>query len=189
MSSAPQEATRLLARLSAGDESAGEELLPFVYAELRRVAGSCMRSERHEHTLQPTALVHEAYLRLLGSEETPHWQDRQHFIRVAARAMRNVLVDHARRRNAAKRGGAESPVPLDQVVASFEEQSLDVLALHDCLEQLAEADSELAKLVELRFFGGLTIEETARVLDRSPATVERRWKAARMWLRDRLGDL
>ena len=182
------EATQLLARLSAGDESAGEALLPFVYEELRLVATSCMRRERGAHTLQPTALVHEAYMRLLGTEETPHWEDRQHFVRVAAKAMRNVLVDHARRRNALKRGGAEDPVPLDQVVASFEEQSLDVIALHECLEILAETDAELARLVELRFFGGLTIEETARVLERSPATIERRWKVARLWLRDRLRE-
>ncbi len=186
MASQSSEATQLLARLSAGDEAAGEALLPFVYEELRAVATSCMRRERHAHTLQPTALVHEAYMRLLGTDETPHWEDRQHFVRVAAKAMRNVLVDHARRRNALKRGGAEDPVPLDQVVASFEEQSLDVLALHECLEQLADTDAELARLVELRFFAGLTIEETSRILERSPATIERRWKVARMWLRDRM---
>ncbi|MFT4648570.1 MAG: RNA polymerase sigma factor (TIGR02999 family) [Glaciecola sp.] len=180
------EATQLLARLSAGDEAAGNELLPFVYDELRRVAASCMRSERDSHTLQPTALVHEAYMRLMGVNATPRWQDRQHFIRLAARAMRNILVDHARKRGAVKRGGPSEPVPLDQVIASFEEQSLDVLALHECLEKLQEVDAELAKLVELRFFAGLTIDETAKVMEQSPATVERRWKVARMWLRDRL---
>lgn len=186
MTSHSSEATQLLARLSAGDENAGKELLPFVYDELRRVAGSCMRSERDAHTLQPTALVHEAYMRLMGVNDTPQWQDRQHFIRLAARAMRNILVDHARKRGAAKRGGMSDPVPLDHVVASFEEQSLDVLALHECLEQLQEMDAELAKLVELRFFAGLTIEETSKVMGQSPATVERRWKVARMWLRDKL---
>ena len=188
MTSRSSEATQLLARLSAGDEAAGNELLPFVYDELRRVAGSCMRTERDAHTLQPTALVHEAYMRLMGVNDTPHWQDRQHFIRLAARAMRNILVDHARKRGAAKRGGSSDPVPLDQVVASFEEQSLDVIALHECLEQLSEMDEELGKLVELRFFAGLTIEETAKVMELSPATVERRWKVARMWLRDKLED-
>ncbi len=185
-SSSPNQATQLLARLSAGDEAAGEALLPFVYEELRSVASSCMRGERDAHTLQPTALVHEAYMRLLGNQENPTWQDRQHFIRVAARAMRNVLVDHARKRNALKRGGPETPVPLDQVVASFTEQSLEVLALNEALEELAKTDEELSRLVELRFFAGLTIEETARVLELSPATVERRWKVARMWLKDRL---
>ncbi|MCP5024597.1 MAG: sigma-70 family RNA polymerase sigma factor [bacterium] len=188
MTSQSSEATQLLARLSAGDGAAGEELLPFVYEELRRVAGSCMRTERDAHTLQPTALVHEAYMRLIGVNATPQWQDRQHFVRLAARAMRHILVDHARKRGAVKRGGAVDPIPLDSVVASFEEQSLDVLALHDCLEQLNEMDEGLAKLVELRFFAGLTIDETAKVMELSPATVERRWKVARMWLKDRLED-
>ena len=188
MPSPNNQATQLFARLRAGDEEAGEALLPFVYEELHSVAASCMRGEREAHTLQPTALVHEAYMRLLGGQETPTWQDRQHFIRVAARAMRHVLVDHARKRNALKRGGPETPVPLDQVVAAFEEQSLEVLALNEALEQLAESDAELARLVELRFFAGLTIEETARMLEMSPATVERRWKVARMWLKDRLAE-
>ena len=182
---ASSEATRLLERLSAGDAEAAGELLPLLYAELRRVAGRAMGSERADHTLQPTALVHEAYLRLVGSEV--RFESRAHFVRVAARAMRNVLVDHARARAAQKRGDGHERVPLDDVLAAYEERQLDVVTLHDAVERLLEIDEDLGRLVELRYFAGLTIEETARVLDVSTATVERSWRVARLWLRRELG--
>lgn len=181
----PNEATRLLERLSAGDGAAAEELLPLVYAELRRQAGRTMDGERGDHTLQPTALVHEAYLRLVGSQV--RWQSRAHFARVAARAMRNVLVDHARARRTDKRGQARDRAALDGVLAAYEERNLDVLVVHEALERLHAVDEPLARLVELRFFAGLSIEETARVLEMSTATVERHWRVARLWLRRELG--
>ncbi len=181
----PSEATRLLDRMSAGDGAAAQELLPLVYAELRRQAGRAMDGERGDHTLQPTALVHEAYLRLVGSQV--RWESRAHFVRVAARAMRNVLVDHARARRTDKRGQGRDRAALDGVLAAYEERHLDVLAVHDALERLHAVDEPLARLVELRFFAGLSIEETARVLEISTATVERHWRVARLWLRRELG--
>ena len=181
----PGQVTRLLGRLSEGDRTAAEELLPLLYGELKGLAVRSMRGERADHTLQPTALVHEAYLRLIGSE-APRFEDRTHFVRLAARAMRNGLVDHARAKKAQKRGSGVEPASLDAVLAVFEEQQLDVLALHEALERLAAMDEPLARLVELRFFAGLTIEETANALGVSTPTVERHWRVARMWLRREL---
>lgn len=180
------EATLLLARMTSGDEAAGAELLGVLYRELHSVAASCMRRESVEHTLQPTALVHEAWVRLVDSDSTPAFEGRGHFVRTAAQAMRNVLVDHARKKRAQKRGEGARNVPLDLVLAGFEERSLDVLELHDALEKLGRVDPELARLVELRFFGGLTVPEVASATGRSVATVERQWSVARMWMRREL---
>jgi len=182
----PGEATRLLQRLSEGDQEAENELLPLLYQELLRLAGRFMGGERSDHTLQPTALVHEAYLRLMEGEGPHRWQDKTHFVRVAARAMRNVLVDHARARRTTKRGGGDKPVSLDEVLVFFEEQQLDVVELNDVLEKLMEIDEELGRVVELRFFVGLTIPEIADTLGLSVPTVERRWRVARMYLRREL---
>ena len=184
----PERVTRLLERATSGDRAAAEELLPLLYGELKGVAVRSMRSERADHTLQPTALVHEAWLRLVGGGGAPRFESRRHFVRLAARAMRNVLVDHARARQAQKRGEGQEAASLDAVLAGFEEQHLDLLALHEALERLQEIDAPLARLVELRFFAGLTIEETARALELSTPTVERHWRVARMWLRRELPD-
>ena len=182
----PSEATRLLQLVSQGDQEAESELLPLLYQELLRLAGRFMDGERADHTLQPTALVHEAYLRLMVGEGPKRWESRAHFVRVAAHAMRNVLVDHARARRTTKRGGGEKPVPLDGVVAFFEEQQLDLLVLNEALDRLLELDAELGRVVELRFFVGMTTEEISEVLGLSVPTVERRWRVARMWLRKEL---
>ena len=178
------EVTELLARLRRGDAGAAEALLPRVYDELRALARRAMADERAGHTLQATALVHEAWVRLAGGDAAA---DRSAFLRVAARAMRQVLIDHARRRGALKRGGGAANEGLDAVLVEVEAHSPDVLALESALERLGAVDASLAQLVELRFFAGLTIEETARVLETSHATVERRWAMARMYLRRELG--
>jgi RNA polymerase sigma factor (TIGR02999 family) len=178
--------TRLLLAWRGGDAAAGEELLPAVYAELHRQAARAMRRESNEHTLQPTALVHEAYLRLVDQSRV-EWRNRAHFFGVAAQLMRRILVDHARGRDADKRGGGVKPVTLHDFDAeAASEQKLDVLALHDALETLASFDPQQARLVELRYFTGLNIEETAEALDVSPATVKREWAVARAWLRREL---
>jgi RNA polymerase sigma factor (TIGR02999 family) len=163
--------TPLLLAWGNGDASAGEKLLPVIYAELHRQASRAMRREADDHTLQATALVHEAYLRLVDQRRAA-WQNRAQFFGVAAQAMRRILVDHARAQNAEKRGGG---VQCDH--------SMDVLALHDALDTLAAMDPDQARLVELRYFGGLNIDETAEALGVSPATVKREWAVARAWLR------
>ena len=183
----PSQATQLLQRMSGGDEQAANELLPILYEELRNVAERFMSRERNDHTLQPTALVHEAYLKLVDEPHQPEWENRAHFVRFAARAMRNVLVDHARAKKTAKRGEGLRKVPLDEVLAAFEERSLDVLALDEALEVLFAMDEQLARVVELRYFAGLTIAETAQVLGVSTPTVERAWRVARLWLLKRVG--
>ncbi|MCE9595642.1 MAG: sigma-70 family RNA polymerase sigma factor [Planctomycetes bacterium] len=185
MATPSTDATVFLRRLSAGDPRAADELLPLVYSELRAVAGSYMN--RDAHTLQPTALVHEAFLRMVAAEEVAQWQSRAHFMGVAAKAMRSVLVDHARAKHATKRGGSAERVALDGLVEQLEAQSSDLVAVDDALARLAGVDPELARVVELRFFGGLTIDETARVMETSTATVERAWRTARLWLREQLG--
>jgi RNA polymerase sigma factor (TIGR02999 family) len=182
--------TDLLLAWSRGDDAALERLLPVVYRELHRQAGRYMRREPSGHTLQTTALVHETYLRLVDQQRT-QWQNRAQFFGVAAQLMRRILVDHARRRRAAKRGGARGPVTLGAAgersdEPAIEESAVDVLALHEALERLAEMDREQARLVELRYFGGLSIEETAAVLDVSASTVKREWSTARAWLRREL---
>jgi RNA polymerase sigma factor (TIGR02999 family) len=174
--------TQLLARLSHGDAAAAAELLPLMYGDLHQLARDAMRGQPPGHTLQPTALVHEAWLRLAGGAQGAEWSDRKHFVAVAARAMRAVLVDHARRKQAEKRGGGRERVPLDDVADLFEERVPDVLALDEALARLGAMDEELGRLVELRFFAGLSVEETARALDVSEPTVVRGWRVARAWL-------
>jgi len=178
------EPTRLLARLTQGDRLAGDRLLPLLYGELRRIAGRLMDDQRDDHTLQATALVNEAWLKLADPLQRTDWESRAHFLRVAARAMRSVLVDHARARTARKRGGPGAErVPLDDVLLEAEERVHDLLEFDEALGELARVDPELAQVVELRFFGGLSNEEVARVVGLSVPTVERRWRAARMFLR------
>lgn len=158
-----------------------DSLLPIVYQELRRLASSYLRRERPGQTLQPTALVHEAYLRLM-KDRPNRWQNRAHFCAIAAHSMRQILIERARARGALKRGGANPRVTLDEALVAGGDQSIDLIALDDALTRLAELDPEQARLVELRFFGGLTIEETAEALGISPATVKRHWTVARAWL-------
>lgn len=178
------DATALLLQWSGGDRSALDALFPVVYAELRRMADVRLRHERDAHTLQPTALVHEAYLRLVDQDRT-RWNDRAHFFAVAAEIMRRVLVDHARRRAASKRGAGVLAVPLDDIaetVAQPEVRDLELLAMDDALTRLGELDPQQARVVELRFFAGLDVEEVATVLGVSSRTVKREWRAARAWL-------
>lgn len=179
-STAPQ-ITELLVNWRHGDQNAREELIPLVYGELRRVARRYLRQERPDHTLQSGALVHEAYLRLLG-EKTPEWKNRAHFFGFAAQMMRHILVDHARGRKAAKRGAGLPRLALDERMTLPQSRDLDLIALDDALNRLAELDPQQSKLIELRFFGGLSIEETAVVMNVSPATVKREWTTARIWL-------
>ena len=177
--------TMLLQRMGDGDRQAEDELLPLVYGELHRLAEIALRDERPGHTLQPTALVNELWLRFSGAEALP-WTDRKHFLRVAARGMRNLLVDHARARRAAKR--SLGPELLDRMMAALEERSIDVVAVHEALQRLAALDEGLARLVELRFFVGLSIDETAHMLGTSPASVDRGWRLARAWLKKALSE-
>ena len=178
--------TQLLLKWSGGDSSAREELMPLVYDELRRLASKYLHRERINHTLQPTALVNEAYLRLVDQQKV-EWRNRAQFFGLAARLMRNILVDHARSHQAAKRGGQQYNVSLSRADRVFEKPEIDLVALHEALDRLAAHDPQKSRIVELRFFGGLTIDETAEVLDISHATVERDWKMARAWLRSELG--
>jgi len=182
----PPDVTPLLLAWGSGDKAAGEQLLPAIYAELHRQASRAMRREPDEHTLQATALVHEAYLRLVDQRRA-EWRNRAQFFGVAAQVMRRILVDHARAQHATKRGGAMQQITLGdatQTAATHADDSaLDVLALHDALDRLAAMDPEQARLVELRYFGGMNIEETAEALGVSPATVKREWAVARAWLR------
>jgi RNA polymerase sigma factor (TIGR02999 family) len=177
----PYPVTDLLARWSQGDSSARDALIPLVYEELRRVASGCLQGQRADHTLQPTALVHEAYLRLVKNSSGTY-QDRTHFFAVAATMMRQILVDHARKHGAAKRGGNAITVAIADDIASPSQAIADLLALDEAMQRLAALDSRQCRIVELRFFGGLSIEETSRVVDLSPATVKREWATARIWL-------
>jgi RNA polymerase sigma factor (TIGR02999 family) len=165
----------------ANDRQSVDSLLPIVYQELRRLAASYLRRERPGQTLQPTALVHEAYLRLM-KDRPDRWQNRAHFCAIAAHSMRQILIERARARGAFKRGGAQPRVTLDEALVAGGERSFDFIALDQALERLNALDPEQARLVELRFFGGLTIEETAEAMQISPATVKRHWTVARAWL-------
>ena len=180
----------MLKAWSEGDKSAADQLMPLVYDGLRKVAAQYLRKERKDHTLQPTALVHEAYLKLIDISHV-NWQDRAHFFAAASQMMRHILVDHARARAADKRGGDVERVELDEAISLADrggEKNVDLLALDDALDRLAEFDAQQSRLVELRFFGGLTIEETAHVLGVSPATVKREWTLAKTWLYRRMKD-
>jgi RNA polymerase sigma factor (TIGR02999 family) len=173
--------TELLSRWSTGDVSARDALVPLVYDELRRIARRCLSSQPSGHTLQPTALVHEAYMRM-ARHDAIDWQGRVHFFAMAAQMMRQILVDHARKHLASKRGGNAVTVMLDESSAATQPFNLDVLALDDAMKGLAALDARQAQLVELRFFGGLSIEETALAMNISTATTKREWATARLWL-------
>jgi RNA polymerase sigma factor (TIGR02999 family) len=173
--------TQLLRAWTDGDPEALEKLTPLVYAELHRLAVRAMAAERPDHTLQPTALVHEAYLRLMSSRDVV-WKDRAHFFALSARLMRRILVDFARTRQSEKRGGGHTPVSLEEMTVVSPQKAPYLMALDDALNRLAEVDARKSEVVELRFFGGLSVEETAEVLKVSRDTVLRDWKMARLWL-------
>ena len=177
----PGEITRLLEGWGAGKEAVLDELMPLVYSELRSIAARQLRRERSDHTLQASALVNEAYLRLVDQSRV-EWQSRTQFFAVSAKAMRRILVDYGRRRRARKRGGNPRRVPLEKVEIAVA-PNVDLLELEDCLSRLEELDSRQARVVELRFFGGCTMEEIAEVLDISASTAKRQWRLARVWLR------
>lgn len=177
--------TALLGEMAKGNPEAGPALIPLVYEELRRIAGACMRRERGDHTLQATVLVHEAYLKLLD-QHSVDWQNRAHFFGIAAQVMRRVLIDYARGHIREKRGGGMTPIPLDEALVFSPERSDEFLELDRALDRLAANDPRLAKIVELRFFGGLTVEETAEVLRVSTVTVKRDWALAKAWLHGEL---
>ena len=179
------EITQLLVKLVDGDQAVSGQLFELVYVELRRLAQSFFRTERPDHTLQPTALVHEAYARLVHQPDD-RWSGRTHFMAVAARAMRRVLINHAEKRRAAKRGGGWQRVTLENHGAEEVHKDIDLLALDEVLGELEALDARLCRVVELRFFSGLTVEETAKVLDIAPRTVEMDWRMARSWLFSRL---
>jgi RNA polymerase sigma-70 factor, ECF subfamily len=181
----PEDVAVLLGQLAKGIEGATSKLIPLVYEELRRLAGGYMRRERSDHTLQPTPLVHEAYLKLV-EQRSVNWQSRAHFLGIAAQIMRRILIDHARGHLRDKRGGGERPVPLDEALAFAPEQSSELVKLDQSLERLAKLHPRQSKIVELRFFGGLTVEQTAAVLGISEKTVKRDWSMAKAWLH---GDL
>jgi RNA polymerase sigma factor (TIGR02999 family) len=178
-----KEITRMLQKWSGGDRDALDALLPLVYTELHRQASSYLRRERRNHTLQTTALIHEAYLKLINQREV-NWQNRAHFFGIAAQAMRRILVDYARERHREKRGGIGENLPLEEAALIVsEERSVDLVALDEALTRLAEFDERQARIVELRYFSGLSIEETAEVLHISPSTVKSDWNVAKAWLR------
>jgi RNA polymerase sigma-70 factor, ECF subfamily len=183
--SSAHEVTQLLIEWSNGDRAALEKLMPLIHEELRRLAHHYMRRERSGHTLQTTALVNEAYLKLVN-RKAAHWQNRAHFFAIAAQSMRSILVDHARGLAYAKRGGGAPKIALEEELIVSRERAGEVLALDEALSLLAKIDPKQSRIVELRFFGGLTIEETAEVLDLSPATIKREWTTAKAWLYNQL---
>ena len=183
----PGEVTRILAAISDGDPLASDTLLPLVYDELRRLASARMALEAPGQTLQPTALVHEAYLRLVGDGQVD-WQNRRHFFGAAAMAMRRILVERARRRGRIRHGGGRQRVPLDDVAVEADEKLLDYVVLDEALCRMEEQDERMSQIVMLRFFAGLTIEDTAQAMGISPMTVKREWAVARAWLYDELNS-
>jgi len=186
MKNSPGEVTALLRKVQAGQSGAADELIGLVYAELRRIAGACMRDERPGHTLQPTALINEAWLRLADQTQVD-WRDRVHFFGVAAQMMRRVLVDHARARLADKRGAGAAVVSLDDVEIDSTPWKLEeILAVDEALEHLRQLDVQQARIVEMHYFAGMTVKETAEVLGVSPRTVDREWAMASAWLRREL---
>lgn len=179
--------TRLLRDYEAGDRTVLDELLPLVYDELRQIAGSYFANERRGHTLQPTALVHEAYMRLIDQRNVD-WQNRAQFYGLAAKMMRRILVNHAVARRSEKRGGQRDHISLEDVTIAFDDTNFDLLDLNEVLERLSERDAEKAEIVEMKFFGGMTTEEIAEALGRSTATIERGWTFARSWLYKELAE-
>ena len=175
------EVTQLLLAWSDGDQAALDKLTPLVYEELRRMAHRYMNRERPGHTMQTTALVNEAYIRLVNRKNV-HWENRAHFFAIAAQLMRTILVDHARSHAYQKRGGGARNITLDEAMVVSQQRAADVVALDETLKELAKIDPQQSRIVELRFFGGLTIEETAEVLGLSPATIKREWSTAKAWL-------
>ena len=183
----PSEVTRLLKEWGKGDTSARDQLIAIVYSELRAIAARYLRRERQDHTLQPTALVNEAYLRLIDQKQV-EWQNRAHFLGVAAKMMRRILVDHARTHNRVKRGSGAQRVSLDEAVTIAEDRAADLVELDRALDALAAFDERKSRVVEMRYFGGLSVEETAEVLNISLITVARDWKLAKAWLYTRIED-
>ncbi len=183
----PENITHLLNQWSDGDERALDRLTPLVYEELRQQAALYLRRERRGHTMQTTALINEAYLRLIDAKEV-RWQGRAHFFAIAANLMRRILVDHARRRDAQKRAGSQIHLTLERTVVPAKQSDVDVLAIDEALTRLAAVDRQQAQIVELRFFSGLSVEETATALGISPRTVKRDWSVARAWLRREIGE-
>ena len=181
MRQTPPDITQLLVAWSGGDKAALNQLVPLVYEELRRQAANYLRRERPGHTLQTTALIHEAYLRLVD-QKSVQWQNRAQFFGIAAQLMRRILVDHARTKHRAKRGGSAVQVSLTDATVVAKDASLDLIEIDEALNRLAEIDEQQAKIVELRFFSGLNVEETAAALNISPATVKRDWSVAKAWL-------
>ena len=183
----PSHVTQLLHDWSDGDREALDKLIPIVYEELRRQAVRYLQRERPGHTLQTTALIHEAYLRLIDQKDV-RWQNRAHFFGIAAQLMRRILVDHARSRQAAKRGGSDIKLPLEEGMIVAEGKDVNLVALDEALERLAAIDPQQSRVVELRFFSGLSVEETAAVLGVSTRTVKRDWNVAKAWLRREIGE-
>ena len=180
-----RDVTGLLRAWADGDTAAADKFIPLIYQQLRRRAAAYLRRERPDHTLQPTALVHETFVRLVDQRQVA-WQNRAQFLAIASQMMRRILVDHARRRGMAKRSGRWFQVDLNDQIDPASEKDVNILALNDLLTRLAEFDSRKSRVVELRYFGGLSLEETAHVLEVSPATVDREWRAARAWLYSQL---
>lgn len=184
----PSEITQMLIELTGGNKDVVNRILPHIYDELRRLAGGYLRRERSDHTLQPTALVHEAYMKLIDQKHVK-WQNRAHFFGIAAQVMRRILMDHARMHTANKRGGHAEKLPLEEeILIVSHDRSAELLALDEALETLAEMDEQKAKIVELRYFGGLSIEETAEVMGISVPTVNRHWRSAKAWLYSELAE-
>jgi RNA polymerase sigma factor (TIGR02999 family) len=179
---APREITQMLIELTDGNEDVVNQILPHIYDELRRLAGSYLRRERADHTLQPTALVHEAYMKLIDQKRVK-WQNRAHFFGIAAQVMRRILLDHARKHQAEKRGGEFEKLPIEEeILIVSHDKSAELIALDDALQELAKLDEQKARIVELRYFGGLSIEETAEVVGVSVPTINRQWRMAKAWL-------
>ncbi|MCM3874295.1 MAG: sigma-70 family RNA polymerase sigma factor [Pyrinomonadaceae bacterium] len=187
METSSDEVTRLLRDWGNGNQQALEKLVPLIYSELRQIAHKCLYRERPGHTLQTTALVHEAYLKLIDQRDA-RWQNRAHFFAIASQAMRRILIDNARRHTAVKRGGPAENLPLEEAATISLEPDPILLPLDEALTKLAEIDPQQSRIVELRFFGGLTIEETAEVMSSSIDTVKREWAMARAWLRQTMSD-
>lgn len=181
MEDSPSQVTKLLLEWNRGDSAALEKLIPLIYRELRQIAQQCLNRERHDYTLQSTALVHEAYMRLVDGSAV-QWKDRSHFFAVSAQLMRRILVDHARARKSLKRGGGSLTLALDEAIALPQQRCVDLALLDDALNSLAELDARQSRIVELRFFAGLSVEDTSQVIGISPATVKREWSTARAWL-------